>query len=120
MEKFFVTYALAIKLKELGFNEPCIAFYDNNKKFIYSPNNEKIYSIKTLAPTWEQAFDWLETKGIYVSFPLNKLKRYIDIWEKAKDTGTIISSRVYFSFLGYSNKYKLKNTALTKAISFLK
>ena len=33
MEKEFVTYELALKLKELGFNEPCIATYDEDEDF---------------------------------------------------------------------------------------
>lgn len=120
MEELFVTYPLAQKLKELGFNSPCVAFFDGNGKFTFSPNNPTIYTVKTLAPTWEQAFNFLETKNILVSFPLVKLKRFIDIWEKAKESGSVVSSRVYFSSTGFKDKHKLNIKALTKAISLVK
>lgn len=67
MNHLFVTYEIALKLKELGFNEPCIAFFIENKE-IYSlsnptsnfstiTNENKLYNIST--PLWQQAVDWL-------------------------------------------------------------
>jgi hypothetical protein len=32
MEKEFISYEIALKLKELGFDEPCFDFYDNNQE----------------------------------------------------------------------------------------
>jgi len=71
MEKEFVTYELALRLKALGFDEPCFgAFYDDGKLFIHWNDNvdadelfisqEKCeyYDYECLAPTWQQAFRW--------------------------------------------------------------
>lgn len=33
MKKEFVPYELAVKLKELGFDEPCLAVFNESKKF---------------------------------------------------------------------------------------
>ena len=33
MEEIFVTYEIALELKELGFNEPCFGFYYNKNNF---------------------------------------------------------------------------------------
>lgn len=88
MKDQFVPYKLAVKLKELGFNEVCLAFYDASKAFTYSPNNNKIYTVKILAPLWQQAFDffrekhgihsYIERKGKFNwNFELTHLKRVL-------------------------------------------
>jgi hypothetical protein len=71
----FIPYELALRLKILGFNEPCIASYSNR------PNREPCFQIcgqghgrgvinyyrtqsyyLVLAPTWEFIFEWFITK----------------------------------------------------------
>jgi hypothetical protein len=65
MEKEFVSYEMALALKELGFNEPCFTYYynvsgklrtnisvDTNNGWTYFPNKKSII----LAPTFSQAF----------------------------------------------------------------
>ena len=65
MEKEFIPYKQALALKELGFDEPCLDFYDNNKELFYNhENKEKIHigdSVK--APLYQQAFRWFREKG---------------------------------------------------------
>lgn len=55
----FVTYKIALKLKELGFDGICLGFYNpyliiNGHEFIKS----NIHSDFCLAPLWQQAIDW--------------------------------------------------------------
>ena len=63
LEKEFVPYEPSLALKELGFNEPCFAFY--NGKFIQSTEfdfdsyNSIDVGHHPLAPTFSQAFRWL-------------------------------------------------------------
>ena len=52
MEKQFIPYELELKLKELGFNEPCLR---ENTTFHYS-NDEFLFSKGGIL--WQQAFDW--------------------------------------------------------------
>jgi hypothetical protein len=60
MKKEFLPYNRSVKLKELGFNEPCLDFYDDNQELFYNhENKEKIHigdSVK--APLFQQAFRW--------------------------------------------------------------
>ncbi len=80
IEKLFVPYELAVKLKELGFVDKCLASYytkieENNKYNMgghfngleyhevhhdYEPNfiinTDKDYYVS--APVWDQAFEW--------------------------------------------------------------
>ena len=90
MNKQFVTYEIALALRELGFNEECLAIYykdDNPKRLLFSIeekyssnpevakhqsrdvirniNFEKGWAIK--APLWQQAVEWLmNEKSIFI------------------------------------------------------
>lgn len=55
MEKEFVTYEIALKLKELGFNEPCFGVYYDKDGNIRKTDFSEIGD----APLWQQAIDWL-------------------------------------------------------------
>ena len=68
MEKEFIPYEQALELKELGFDEPCFAYYLNRKLNIFhsTPVNDRINS-KTkdifnsdviVTPLCQQAFRW--------------------------------------------------------------
>jgi hypothetical protein len=71
MEKEFVPYELAVKLKELGFDEPCGNIYDNKKELrrslleypiINSKNGFHESSGIITAPLYQQAFRWFREK----------------------------------------------------------
>ena len=64
MEKEFVNYELALELKELGFDEPCICGYStsNEKLEIYSRFLVTKDSFTIDAPTFQQAFRWFREK----------------------------------------------------------
>lgn len=91
MEKQFVPYELAVKLKELGFDEECFAFYLENRngnislefgegtqyrthrpyenvrydKITNSHSKtfeNRLYNCRCTSPIWQQAFDWFREK----------------------------------------------------------
>jgi hypothetical protein len=64
MNKEFIPYEEALALKELGFNEPCLAFYTYEGKFSneLSFNEYKNTALKTSAPLYQQAFKWFREK----------------------------------------------------------
>ncbi len=78
MKKEFVPYQLALRMKRIGFDEPCLGgYYMHSEKFSILDNN-KGYSngLSTsgladkskvvLAPTYSQAFRWFrETYGLH-------------------------------------------------------
>lgn len=70
MEKEFVPFELAVKLKQIGFDEPCLDFYDDNQELFYNhENKEKIHigdSVK--APLFQQAFRWFREELNYEVF----------------------------------------------------
>ena len=65
MEKEFVPYELALRMKALGFDEPCFSFYMGGFKELgkikyVNPNN--VAETNVLAPTFSQAFRWFREK----------------------------------------------------------
>ena len=71
MEKEFVPYPLALRMKQLGFDEPCVAHWFNNVgigiEFRLEPLNEAIAKTNIsvyyeLAPLFQQAFRWFREK----------------------------------------------------------
>lgn len=76
MVKQFVTYEIALKLKELGFDEKCIGVFSLSKT-LYTPKTDfdeidELHFIK--APLWQQALKWLRDKhhiNIVVNFELH-------------------------------------------------
>ena len=65
MEKEFLPYELALRLKALGFNEPCFGVYLIQSKelvLVGSTDRIKPKSQHFNAPTWQQAFRWFREK----------------------------------------------------------
>jgi hypothetical protein len=61
MEKEFVPYELALKLKELGFDEPCLKSYGDDGLL-----NQNDHSLYLSAPLYQQAFRWFREKYDFV------------------------------------------------------
>lgn len=82
LKDIFVTCDIAVQLKEIGFDEPCIFYYDVFKELMIQTNGTVYWhrkeSIKIenynldvgdvinlkSAPTWEQVFKWFRNLGI--------------------------------------------------------
>ena len=75
MEKEFVPYKLAVKLKALGFDEPCFGRYYYKESYpMLNPQSEETElvfefgqyirqtKVTLLAPTFSQAFRWFREK----------------------------------------------------------
>ena len=73
MEEQFVTYEIALKLKELGFNEKCFGYFgiQNEVKIEISYNSDLNLIRRDFisAPLWQQVIDWLiEKHGIIIGY----------------------------------------------------
>lgn len=70
MEKEFVTYELALRMKALGFDYDCLTRWGCTSKELYllafKPLNNKEIEVLSgdfiSAPTWQSAFDWFGEK----------------------------------------------------------
>ena len=65
MKKEFVPYELAVKLKELGFDEPCLGNYrlpSNRLITEWEINNTPEHVLGISVPLYQQAFRWFREK----------------------------------------------------------
>jgi hypothetical protein len=84
MNKEFVPIEESLALKELGFDEPCFAFYvpllDGTFELeikICQTHGKKII----LAPLWQQAFRWFREKGFdfYIQYYVHTSVKYYEV-----------------------------------------
>lgn len=126
MEKQFVTYEIALELKELGFNEHCIAFYylfENEEKFLISTitNTNSSWGKDThmSAPLWQQALEFLRQNHINIEIAYQA----INLWRASafcifkKDTD--VDFREIF-FIDKETYEEAREQAILQAIELIK
>lgn len=128
MEEQFVPYELALKLKELGFDRKCLAYYDmkgvfypmgtvSGPKEIYFGTFIPKYQYKddleplVAAPLWQQAFEFFRDKYKLLAIPVNYIEWYFEI-----HTIGLLAETVFIEDSELTSTY---NTALPKAIEKL-
>jgi hypothetical protein len=65
MNREFTPYGRALKLKQLGFDEPCLAWHNSERLFLENHdvmNNEMSRNYCCVLPTFSQAFRWFREK----------------------------------------------------------
>ena len=109
MEKEFVPYELAVKLKELGFDEPCFGYYItlNGKDWklvdtyeYHQIDDELNIGPKFIlsAPTFSQAFRWFDENTSFQGFIVPSIKEDHFDWEILNlDTEEKIECTEYYS-----------------------
>lgn len=62
MEKEFVPFELAVKLKKLGFDDDCLGYYNEDEKLTFGVYYcyDQPMDFVCLAPLWQQAFSWFD------------------------------------------------------------
>jgi hypothetical protein len=129
MEKEFVSYEIALKLKELGFDKPCFTYYYNISGNIRTGIEVHIHNAwtyagtkklaTTLAPLYQQAFKWIREKHnidisintIYSKYNENTIKQY---------SGVIDTKTMYTNVGFYDNYEEAQLAGLQKMIEIIK
>jgi hypothetical protein len=67
MEKEFIPYEQSLALKELGFDRPCLGYFDPLYKqlVVWEKESTNSYSNWVSAPLYQQAFRWFREKYSY-------------------------------------------------------
>lgn len=113
MNEDFITYELAIKLKEKGFDYPCIGHYVNNQLYVahyqnafHSDNDESVD-----APTIPQVLKWLrEEKKIHIIVEISDSGWYYTLYPNVRwENGKLKSDKYIMSF---KNKESYEQAAL--------
>jgi len=91
MKKQFVTHEIALKLKELGFDEKCFGYYGNKygevelfSEFVLDHSKNIFYTqsrTETSAPLWQQVIDFF--REMYCIFIEIKVGDYFDTLEES-------------------------------------
>jgi hypothetical protein len=123
MKEQFVNYEIALELKELGFNEPCLGYYYDKKldhfalfgviegKIITNKNNNVI-----LAPLWQQVIDWLrEKKYVNIEIRMNypEYKYFYTIGNIGNETFQYVSKETF-------NYKEAREKAILQALKLIK
>ena len=110
MKEEFVPYELALKLKQLAFDEPCISYYTVYGKFSndYSAprkyNSEFELGSYISAPTYSQAFRWFREKNQLDTSINTVYSKYNDTLSK-KYSG-VIDDKSVFTNIGFYDTYE--------------
>jgi len=69
IEKEFIPYQQSLDMKELGFDEPCLGLYHNDKTFYPTQckSHEEYHGQVCSAPLYQQAFRWFREKYNIIS-----------------------------------------------------
>lgn len=70
MKKYFLDYEKSLELKQLGFDEECLAFYNRNNKLVsIQQQSDKVFNttnnitgVRVVAPLIQQVKEWLRKK----------------------------------------------------------
>jgi hypothetical protein len=124
MEKEFIPYELALRMKQLGFDEPCFNLYHlNRRELMYvCPNIGEVATYKydnhnktnhISAPTFSQTFRWFREKY--------DLFTHIEKGENPKNFYPIIDnvSHKYNPKLWFDSYEDVELTCLTKLIEIV-
>jgi hypothetical protein len=129
MEKEFVNYNQALKLKALGFDEPCFGWYEHNGNFYYcyqeglvppSPSKKLIKGC-CLAPTFSQVFRWFREKYFYLSYVCSPYKEYNEFYFRIRHIGDVINEGELENFESqvYKSYEETELACLTKLIELV-
>ena len=122
MKEQFVTYEIALKLKELGFDEECFGRYEGTDYYLEKWNGVKLEPTHTTsqntfswqlasAPLWQQVIDWFREK--------HKIRvcNLVNIYIEAT---FIIYHSTDVEVIDGNDFYKTREQAILKAIELCK
>ncbi len=134
MEKQFVTYDIASKLRDLEYDESCIAYFDGNKVLhamgtpfsfdepqrfgSFIPSIQKgASSVLVGAPLWQEAVDWLADKHNLhiqpkVCYFHNRHAHYTFILN--------VESTIHSAYLDYPSRREAIAAGIEEAFKFMK
>ena len=98
MSKEFVPYELAVKLKELGFDEPCLGYYSNVEFVFGNHTNNVMQRFRYSAPTIAEVVMWLYEKHDI----------YINVIPDLSSRHNLIDRKFYVSMFKYSMNINLQ------------
>lgn len=118
--KFYVSYEAARLLKEKGYNEETIYYYNSAGK-LYLGNghfNYNAYAVNLSAPSKSEAIDWLESNGIIIELSVtDDLCHWVfSIYMKG---GEDILTNTDFDFESFQTRLEAEEASIIKVCEML-
>ena len=129
----FCSYEIALKLKELGFNELCFGFYYNENNFeIAIPDVVKVICDKfnyIKAPLWQQVTTWFRNK-YKISIEINLIDNCIEYYYEYSivcsnnrqyyDGEMLDQAEILYNDLKFKSYEEAREAAIWKVLELLK
>ena len=120
MEEQFVPYNIALQLEELGFDEECLAYFNEVKPDVFYidffEDEDSLSSIKV--PLWQQATDFLREKyelSVFIDMNCMENSGY------AFYIGDLVSRETIFeNYENIESYYEAREQAILKCIELCK
>ena len=122
MDKNFVNYDIALKMRELGFNDKCIATIDSRNMIILKGQREQPCYIFIPVPTWSGCFDWFREKHNCIISVYSNASGYL--WESHDSVGG--TQREWSNYTGpnesgvWDNFYEARKNAILTNLDIIK
>lgn len=119
MENLFVSYEIAKQLKEKGFNEPCLGYYNDHlnspKLRIRQTEGNQYFDQLYLAPIYQQVVDWFREKhNLHVDSYFDSFYNGYYMARVCKKDGI-----AHYSRIESKDYYKTLNKAIEEALKLI-
>jgi hypothetical protein len=90
MNQLFLPYELALMAKEKGFDEPCMAYYNDDKILCIKKGNplsgiinQDCHRLNIIAPLYQQLIDWFREKhNLIITIDVNSIGKCFGHYKK--------------------------------------
>jgi hypothetical protein len=124
MKNEFVTYEQALALKELGFDEPCLAKHDLKHILLRveeCKNQENAQEFDyILAPLYQQAFRWFREKHSLIAYPVWRIDNTWDMNIQKLDNNGLLSGQSTLAIIKKPTYEEAEQACLDKLIEICK
>ncbi len=116
LNDLFVPSEIATKLKEVGFNEPCLGYFTDSKFFFFADvkncNTNTEFGFYPTAPTYEQVKIWFMEKHL-IFITVNCEKWLHEFKGQVETSDAIIDTEMFHDYK------KALQSAINAAIPFI-
>lgn len=127
MKEQYVPYPIAVEMKALGFDEECYAYYDKDGEayeFEYYDMDRTNSTLQSdyggdkdcTAPLWQQALEWLDSKGIFIDTIYHKSRKFAAF--VMNECGISITDALLFKL--YKSRSEAQEAAILEALKYIK
>ena len=124
MKDEFINYEQALSLKELGFDEPCLAKHDLKHILLRveeCKNQENAQEFDyILAPLYQQAFRWFREKHSLIAYPVWRIDNTWDMNIQKLDNNGLLSGQSTLAIIKKPTYEEAEQACLDKLIEICK